>query len=306
MIVALMALAFNLFAPNEEASALIAGKTVVAQKVFYGLLPELRERAFAVTGIKSAEITQRVLDEIAAVPRGITWDEAKSGIADALEPDLGEEGSQTRAELLLRTHGFQAFQAGTYRVAQDDENTVALQYLTMEDDRVRLTHAALDGIILPKDDPFWHDHTPPWEWGCRCRVRPMDIDLVDAQREKDAALPPDQKLVIEGPELDQLRQGTLLSDGQRYDVTSPAQKPGGEKAFAWNPNDFTLPIGDLKLRYSEEAWSAFEDWAKNTLIGPGTSLWNSLLSRPASVPPNIRALQDALTIQRLTELASQP
>lgn len=43
-----------------------------------------------------------------------------------------------------------------------------LQYRTAGDDRVREEHAALHGITLPPDDPFWASYFPPNSWGCRC------------------------------------------------------------------------------------------------------------------------------------------
>ena len=41
-----------------------------------------------------------------------------------------------------------------------------LQYRTAGDDRVREEHAALHGITLPPDDPFWVSYFPPNGWRC--------------------------------------------------------------------------------------------------------------------------------------------
>ncbi len=46
-----------------------------------------------------------------------------------------------------------------------------LQYDTAGDDKVRPEHAAMDGITLPVDDPFWKAFYPPNGWNCRCTVR---------------------------------------------------------------------------------------------------------------------------------------
>jgi SPP1 gp7 family putative phage head morphogenesis protein len=43
-----------------------------------------------------------------------------------------------------------------------------LKYRTMEDEDVRDSHQALDGIIKPINDAFWTTHFPPNDWGCRC------------------------------------------------------------------------------------------------------------------------------------------
>jgi SPP1 gp7 family putative phage head morphogenesis protein len=43
-----------------------------------------------------------------------------------------------------------------------------LKFSTVGDDRVRGSHAALDGATYPVNDPFWDSHTPPLDWRCRC------------------------------------------------------------------------------------------------------------------------------------------
>lgn len=45
-----------------------------------------------------------------------------------------------------------------------------LQYRTAGDDRVRQSHAQLNNITLPKDDPFWLSYYPPNGWRCRCNA----------------------------------------------------------------------------------------------------------------------------------------
>ncbi len=46
-----------------------------------------------------------------------------------------------------------------------------LEYDTAGDSKVRPAHAVLDGVTLPKDDPFWNTYYPPNGWKCRCDVR---------------------------------------------------------------------------------------------------------------------------------------
>ncbi|WP_373172678.1 phage minor head protein [Prevotella merdae] len=53
---------------------------------------------------------------------------------------------------------------------KQDTDRYFLQYRTAQDSRVRPVHAALDGITLPADDPFWSKYYPPNGWGCRCQA----------------------------------------------------------------------------------------------------------------------------------------
>lgn len=47
-----------------------------------------------------------------------------------------------------------------------------LKYSTAGDERVRVSHAALDGIIQKKSSAFWLTHWPPLDWSCRCTAVP--------------------------------------------------------------------------------------------------------------------------------------
>jgi SPP1 gp7 family putative phage head morphogenesis protein len=272
--------------PHVEAAELIRGKAAVSRRVFDQLLPELRARAFTITGIEAANTLQRARDIIAGLPEGKTWSEVKDELLESISPYFGEDeesekAAERRAELLMRTHGFQAFQAANWRVAQEDVDTTHLQYLATEDANVRDSHLALNGIILPKDDPFWDKHMPPWEWGCRCRVRPMNPDLVDEARAEDEARNPEDRLVMDGPAAEQLRNGTLMRGGRRYDVTAPSDRAvePGQQAYEWHPENLVIPVEELRERYDAEVWEVFVAWAKGVRVLGEVTLWRWLLGR---------------------------
>jgi hypothetical protein len=44
----------------------------------------------------------------------------------------------------------------------------------------RKEHLEWDGLILPKDDPFWDSHLPPNGWGCKCHTRAV----TEAQKQR--------------------------------------------------------------------------------------------------------------------------
>lgn len=63
-----------------------------------------------------------------------------------------------------------AAMAAKWEQFQEDGDRYNLQYRTAGDDRVRPEHAALEGVTLPMDDPFWEEYYPPNGWNCRCTV----------------------------------------------------------------------------------------------------------------------------------------
>ncbi len=72
------------------------------------------------------------------------------------------------AEYLFATQSAQS--AASWAGYSDDTERYYLEYRTAGDDRVRDSHAALNGIVLPKDDPFWQEYYTPNGWRCRCHV----------------------------------------------------------------------------------------------------------------------------------------
>jgi SPP1 gp7 family putative phage head morphogenesis protein len=263
--------------PHKEAAAYIAGKPAVTRDVFDRLLPEIKARAFTVTGIEDATALQMLRDRIADLPLGGDWDEIKDDLIEGMEPYLGD-GAAKRAEMLLRLHGFTAYSAAAWQVMDAQRDVFPYwQYKSMGDGRVRDSHRALDGKIFPADSAFWQTHFPPWEWGCRCQAIPMDEDEVADIRASEAAAPVESRRVIEGEALRQVEQQGRLVEGpnQIHDIRTPTQR-GRPGAFEWNPGDLRIPLDALRDRYDADVWSTFEAFARATALAEGLTLWDWL------------------------------
>lgn len=268
--------------PNERAIAWIQGKTPLSAEVFKGLLPELKARAIAVSGVTSASLARDIREAIAAVPAGADWDKQRRQIADLINPfvasgdDKAAKKARTkRAELLLRTHGFQGYAVAQHEAMKAQKDVFPYwQYLSMEDERVRQSHAKLNKLIFPADSPFWHRHTPPWDWGCRCRKVSLLPDEVAEIQAREAKLAPERKTVIEGPALELVEKQNKLNRGitEVYDITAPADrgKPG---AFLFEPDSLRLSVGELEKRYDAATWADFRVWSNKTEVEPGTTVW---------------------------------
>lgn len=264
--------------PHPEAARLIRDKPALLRDLFDRLAPELRIRAFTIAGVASVALLERIRNKIASIPEShASWEDARADIAAWLRDWMDDAAARRRAELLLRTHLFQAYQAATWRAVQEDPGTLYLQYLATEDDRVRETHRALNGIILPKTDPFWRDHYPPWEWGCRCRVRPVTDTEADIIRRQQAKLPPEDQWIVEGPRAQRLRAGQLDRGGRTYNVAKPAMRPIED--FSWDPGDLRLSLRQIMDRMPPTEASAFRQWARAVKIGSDTL--ENILDRPA-------------------------
>ena len=54
----------------------------------------------------------------------------------------------------------------------------------------RKEHLAWNGLILPKDDPWWNSHFPPNGWGCKCWTMAVSEDRKTRLEETGIRVPP--------------------------------------------------------------------------------------------------------------------
>lgn len=92
-----------------------------------------------------------------------------------------------------------------------DKNVLPLlQYRTVEDDRVRPSHAALDLVIKNIDDPFWDMYYPPNGWNCRCDV----IQVVHGTETPD-------KDIVTPDDVPKMFQTNMAKEGMVFPKNSP-------------------------------------------------------------------------------------
>lgn len=271
--------------PHSEARDLIASKPAVAREIFDALPDELRGRAFTITGIEDFDVLQAVRDEIAKLPAGGDWNAIKKEVAAKISPWLDEAEANKRASLLLSHHGFAAYSATQARIMDTMTDIFPYrQYLSTGDSKVRASHAALDGIILPADHPFWEKHTPPWEWNCRCQVVELTAEDADEEKERDEKRDPAQRRVLGEMEQRMIREGSLVrGPSQRVDVRTPKERGG---SYEWSARDAALPYAEIRERWDAETRGAFERWAGKLLISLGHSLLDALIGRKAPLEPS--------------------
>jgi SPP1 gp7 family putative phage head morphogenesis protein len=111
------------------------------------------------------------------------------GNIEVTDPSTGEvletRFDPRRVKLIYDTNTRMAHSAGRWERIQEAKGTHPyLRYITKDDARVRVSHAAWHNLTLPVDDPWWQTHYPPNGWGCRCRAMAM------SQRDYDKGLSP--------------------------------------------------------------------------------------------------------------------
>lgn len=267
--------------PDADAIAHIATQPAVTREVYDSLLPEIRARAITITGVENADAIAAVRDRIADLPDAAEWDDIKGDLVDALDPWLGD-GAEARAELLLRTSGFQAYAVTNVRDLDANSDLFPFwQYDTADDANVRDTHAALHGLTLPKDSPFWKTHTPPWEFGCRCDVVGISAEEAAEIRAAEADAPPENRKLPQGEALRLIEEENRLvgKNGGTVDITPPSHPDrDGTEGYAFEPRSSLAPPPDwLAGRYPADLMDTFAAWAREmTVKGLAVDLWEWL------------------------------
>lgn len=280
--------------PHEEAARIVAEKVPLLREAFERLLPELRARAFAISLIEDANVLQAVRDAIADLPRGADWRSVKAEVIEKISPWFNEKAAQARSELLMRLHAFQAYAAAQYEALQSPEARAAfpyLQYVAVGDEATRDSHRALDGLILPREHPFWEDHYPPWEYNCRCMVVPVSEEEFEEARGRRAGDPSGwvPSAEVERRMTDPQIRTLDLGDGHPADVRTPADRAAARnedpaKAYRWHPGDLRIPLETLRDKYDAAVWAQFEAAARAIKLESGRTLWEWLGGSPIILP----------------------
>jgi SPP1 gp7 family putative phage head morphogenesis protein len=281
--------------PHTEAADFLRSKPAVTRAIFDQLLPEFQQRAFTVTGVECAATLARVRDAAASLPEGTDWDDAKDAILGEISPWLidpnaspEEQQKQTsaanrRAELILKNQGWAAYAVSNHQAMQAMADVFPYaMYVSSEDRSVRATHAALNRKIFPTTHPFWENHTPPWEFGCRCDKVPMLASEVDELRAGEQDLPLEQRRVIEGPLLAEVERGNLRApEGGTLDIRSPREKQG-PRGFEFRPGDAGLTWEQATQNHDPMVVSLFRSFADTVTLVDGRSL-STALGAPGAV-----------------------
>lgn len=120
------------------------------------------------------------------------------------DPRTGEQvvaqlGSSRRLETIWRVNMGQAYQAGVWERGQRSTSHPYLLYRIGPSREHRLQHVAWDGVVLPKDDPFWSVANPRNGWGCKCSTR--FVSRAQYRRYERSGIPGVRRMKTDRPEL---------------------------------------------------------------------------------------------------------
>ena len=99
-------------------------------------------------------------------------------------------GSDRRLKTIYNVNLRSAFQKAQYDRTMASDLHPYLMYRVGNAQKHREQHLAWDGLILPKDDPFWDNHLPPNGYGCKCYTRAISEPRKERYERDGIKIPP--------------------------------------------------------------------------------------------------------------------
>jgi SPP1 gp7 family putative phage head morphogenesis protein len=161
---------------SKEAIDYFKKKRVVTRKKFDLLADDSRSAAFTVSGVYKTDVINGFKSEITkALEAGTAQSKVIKRFKEIVKGAGHEQLGAFHLETIFRTNMQMAYGVGRRKTLEDVSNDLPFwTYHDVGDDRVRETHHALNGMILPANHPFWTAHFPPWDFNCRCSVTATD------------------------------------------------------------------------------------------------------------------------------------
>lgn len=144
--------------------------------------PDQLESIRSIYNQEATKVFSQLSTSLSEGVRNAVNDAATSGIpiSSAVKHYFESSGMDpkkfSRFTTLVRTQlqlNYSATRWNEYQSPDIKEIIWGFRYVTVGDDRVREEHLVLDGVTLPKDDPFWNRFFPPNGWNCRCQAIPI-------------------------------------------------------------------------------------------------------------------------------------
>lgn len=162
--------------PFKEAIAFFRQKLSMPSEHFNDLWKDMHAKGFMVAGVMKAELLtdlRGAVDKI--ISAGGTLAEFRKNFDSIVEQHgwLFKGGRNWRTKVIYNTNLRQSNNAGRYQQMTEPEVLKLRPYWRYRHSgsaNPRESHLALNGLVLPHDDPFWDTYYPQNGWGCNCGV----------------------------------------------------------------------------------------------------------------------------------------
>lgn len=190
--------------PFQEQADFFRNKLNLPTERWDDIARAAHDRAFIVAGVTKADLLADLHDAVqASIDEGksIAWfrEQFDAIVQKHGWTDFTGSGSAGgvawRTRIIYATNMSTSYAAGRWAQLNDPGLITLRPYLKYHHaDGVmhpRPLHVAWNGLVLPRDHPFWQTHYPPNGWMCHCYASASSQKDYDAAIAKGQAAPPD-------------------------------------------------------------------------------------------------------------------
>jgi SPP1 gp7 family putative phage head morphogenesis protein len=135
-----------------------------------------------VDALKNGTTRQDYLRNVTPLLQRKGWWGADAQVDEITGEMAGKGLTPRRLATIFDTNLQSAYMAGRYKAfLANVADRPYWQYVAVMDSRTRPAHAALNGRTFRYDDPFWQSGFPPNGFRCRCGVRALDREDLQAR-----------------------------------------------------------------------------------------------------------------------------
>jgi len=192
-------LAYACRLPPEDAIAYLESKGYAIGFSWRDVWQEAHAKAFTAAGVMKVDVLADLKAGLVdALKEGTTRQDYLRNLTPLLQrkgwwgyeaqvdPATGEMAGKgltpRRLATIFDTNLQSAYMAGRYKAfLANVADRPYWQYVAVMDSRTRPAHAALNGRTFRHDDPIWRTHWPPNGFRCRCGVRALDAEDLQAR-----------------------------------------------------------------------------------------------------------------------------
>lgn len=171
------------YLPFNEAADFFAKKIKLPSSGWTDIWQEHHSQAFVVAGATTDALVEDFYNALAQAKESGGFAEFQKAFPEIVKKHGWSHNGAPgwRAKIIYDTNVTQAYNAGR---EQQMEAVKHLRPYGIYDhttiEHPRLDHKALDGMIVPLDDPWWDYYSPQNGWGCNCRKR--SLSRIEAER----------------------------------------------------------------------------------------------------------------------------
>lgn len=164
----------------DKALELMLAKNVITSEQFAKLSKDIRKYAFTVANVDSERLLNALRDNLTeAIESGaLNVEDWLLNVGSVFETQGMTKLADYHLRTIFRTNIQTALNEGRRQIIQEasDDEFPLMEFVAIEDNRVRHSHLALNGFRAPKNDAIWKQITPPLDYNCRCTLRPVHKD----------------------------------------------------------------------------------------------------------------------------------